>query len=91
MSTTAYATGLVCGLGLDGSGPVGLWSLTAGDAGELDVATPLGGVGTTGSSTGGTAQVGVSRLGVFAAAQGTGAFVTSIKRLVLWARVPRVA
>ncbi len=91
MSATAYAAGLVCGVGLDGRGPVGLWSTTAGDAGELDGLTALGGLGTTGSSTGGTPQSGVSRLGVFAAAQGTGAFVVSMKRLVLWARVARVA
>ena len=90
MSTTAYAAGLVCGVGLDGRGPVGLWSTTIGDAGELDGLTAVGGLGTTGSSTGGTPQSGISRLGVFAVSSSAGTFTTSIKRLVLWARVPTV-
>ena len=87
VSSTDYTTGLVCGVGLDGSGPVGLWSTTAGDAGELDVLTAVGAVGAAGASSGGSPVQGVSRLGVFAA----GSFVVNIKRLVLWARVARVA
>ena len=90
-SSTAYATGLVCGSGLDGRGPVGLWSTTTGDAGELDTLTAVGGVGAAGASSGGSPVQGVSRLGVFAAASTTGSFAVSIKRLVLWARVARVA
>ena len=91
LSTTAYASGLVCGLGLDGRGPVGLWSTTADDLDELDTLTAVGGVGAAGASSGGSPVQGVSRLGVFAVASGAGSFVTSIKRLVLWARVARVA
>ena len=91
LSSTAYAAGLVCGIGLDGSGPVGIWSTTAGDAGELDGLTAVGGVGAAGAASGGSPVQGVSRLGVFAAASGAGSFVVSMKRLVLWARVARVA
>ena len=91
MSTTAYAAGRVCGIGLDGRDSVGLWSLNAGDLGELDTLTALGGVGTVGASNGGSPIAGTSRLGAFAAAQAAGSFVVSIKRLVLWARVARVA
>lgn len=91
LSATAYAAGLVTGLGLDGRGSVGLWSLNAGDADELDTLTAVGGVGAAGASSGGSPVQGVSRLGVFAAASAAGSFVVSIKRLVLWARVARVA
>ena len=91
LSSAAWASGLVCGLGLDGRGPVGLWSTTAGDAGELDTLTAVGGVGAAGASSGGSPVQGVSRLGVFAVASGAGSFAVSIKRLVLWARVARVA
>ncbi len=91
LSTTAYAAGLVCGLGLDGRGPVGLWSLTPGDTGELDTLTALGGIGTLGSFNAGTPIAGVSRLGVFAVSSSAGVFIVSVERLVLWARVARVA
>ncbi len=91
LSATAYASGLVCGLGLDGRGPVGLWSTTADDLDELDTLSAVGGVGGPGGSSGGSPVQGVSRLGVFAVASSAGSFVTSIKRLVLWARVARVA
>lgn len=91
MSTTAYATGLVCGIGLDGHGAVGLWSTTAGDLDVLDEATAVGGIGAPGASSGGSPVQGISRLGVFAAASTTGSFTVSIERLVLWARVARVA
>ena len=90
-SSTAYAAGLVCGLGLDGRGPVGLWSLNAGDAGELDNLTALGGIGAAGAAGAGTPIAGVSRLGVFAVSSSAGVFVVSVERLVLWARVARVA
>ncbi len=91
LSTTAYAAGLVTGLGLDGHGPLGLWSLNAGDAGDLDSLTAVGGVGAAGASSGGTPVQGVSRLGVFAVSSSAGVFVVSVERLVLWARVARVA
>jgi hypothetical protein len=91
LSTTAYASGLVCGLGLDGRGPVGLWSTTADDLDELDTLSAVGLIGAPGGSSGGSPVQGVSRLGVFAVASSAGSFVTSIKRLVLWARVARVA
>jgi hypothetical protein len=91
LSSTAYAAGLVCGLSLDGNGPAGLWSTTAGDAGSLDGLTAVGGVGTAGAASGGSPIQGVSRLGVFAVSQVAATFATSITRLVLWARVARVA
>ncbi len=91
LSATAYASGLVCGLGLDGRGPVGLWSTTADDLDELDTLSAVGGVGAAGGSSGGSPVQGVSRLGVFAAASSAGSFVVSVERLVLWARVARVA
>lgn len=91
LSSTAYAAGRVCGIGLDGRGPVSLWSLTSGDAGELDSLTALGGIGTPGSLNSGTPVAELSRLGVFAAASSPGSFVVSIKRIVLFARVARVA
>ena len=91
LSSAAYASGLVCGLGLDGRGPVGLWSTTNDDLEQLDTLTAVGGVGAAGASSGGSPVQGVSRLGVFAVASGAGSFVVSIKRLVLWARVARVA
>ena len=91
LNATAYAAGLVAGIGLAGDGARGFWSLTPGDAGELDVLTQVGAVGAPGGSEAGVAVAGVSRLGVFAAASTTGSFVVSIKRLVLWARVARVA
>jgi hypothetical protein len=91
LSSTAYAAGLVCGIGLDGRGAVGLWSTTADDLDELDTLSAVGGVGAAGASSGGSPVQGVSRLGVFAVASAAGSFVTSIKRLVLWVRVARVA
>lgn len=90
LSTTAYAAGLVCGLGLDGQGPAGLWSLNAGDIDALDALTAVSGVGVVGASSGGSPLANISRLGVFAVSSSAGVFVTSIKRLVLWARVPTV-
>lgn len=91
VSNTAYAAGRVCGIGLDGKGPVFLSSLNAGDAGALDAITPLGGIGTPGSQNAGTTVAEISKVGVFAVASGAGSFSVSIKRLVLWARVARVA
>lgn len=91
LNSTAYAAGLVAGIGLEGNGARGFWSLNPGDAGELDVLTQVGAVGAPGGSEAGTAIAGVSQLGVFAAASTTGAFVVSVERLVLWARVARVA
>jgi hypothetical protein len=91
LSATAYASGLVCGLGLDGRGPVGLWSTTADDLDELDTLSAVGLIGAPGGSSGGSPVQGVSRLGVFAVASSAGSFVVSIERLVLWARVARVA
>jgi len=90
LSSTAYAAGLVCGIGLDGNGPVGLWSLNAGDVGELDTIAALGSIGTSGGAFSGAPITGISRLGVFAVASGAGSFVASVERLVLWARVPTV-
>lgn len=91
VSSTAYAAGLVCGLSLEGTGSGGLWSLNAGDANELDVASIVGAVGSPGNNFGGSPVQGVSRLGVFAVSQLAATFATSITRLVLWARVARVA
>ena len=91
LNSTTYAGGLVCGLGMEGDAPRGYWSTNAGDAGELDTLTALGAVGAAGGGSGGTPVAGVSRLGVFAAANVAGSFVVSMKRLVLWARVARVA
>ncbi len=91
VSSTAYASGLVCGLGLDGRGPVGLWSTTADDLDELDTLSAVGGIGAAGASSGGSPVQGVSRLGVFAAAWSAGSLVVSVEGLVVWARVARVA
>ena len=91
VSSTAYAAGLVCGLSLEGSGSGGLWSLNAGDLDEMDVAAIVGAVGSPGNNSGGSPVQGVSRLGVFAASQLAATFSASITRLVLWARVARVA
>ena len=91
VSSTAYAAGLVCGLSLEGTGSGGLWSLNAGDLDELDAASVVGAVGSPGISSGGSPVQGVSRLGVFAASQLAATFAASITRLVLWARVARVA
>lgn len=91
VSSTAYAAGLVCGLSLEGSGSGGLWSLNAGDAGELDTLDVVGAVGSPGNNSGGSPVQGVSRLGVFAVSQLAATFSASITRLVLWARVARVA
>ena len=91
VSSTAYAAGLVCGISVDGRGPGGLWSLNAGDAGELDGLSVVGAVGSPGNNSAGSPVQAASRLGVFAASQLAATFVVSIKRLVLWARVARVA
>ena len=91
LNSTAYTAGRVAGLGMEGDAPRGFWSTTAGDAGELDTLTALGAVGAAGGGSAGTPVAGVSRLGVFAAANVAGSFVVSIKRLVLFARVARVA
>ncbi len=91
VSSTAYAAGLVCGLSLEGSGLGGLWSLDAGDLDELDTASVVGAVGSPGNSSGGSPVQGVSRLGVFCVSQLAATFTVSITRLVLWARVARVA
>lgn len=91
LNTTNYASGVLCGLSLDGASPRGIWSTTAGDADELDTLTPLGAVGFPGGSVSNVAVAPPTRFAVFAAASGAGAFVVSVKRLVLWARVARVA
>lgn len=91
VSSTAYAAGLVAGMSLEGTGSGGLWSLNAGDAGELDTLDVVGAVGSPGNNSGGSPVQGVSRLGVFAASQLAVVFPVSITRLVLWARVARVA
>ena len=91
ISSTAYAAGRVCGIGVDGRGQVGLWSLTAGDLDVLDEASAVGPLGLVGNSVTGTSVTTPSRFGVFAVSSSAGVFVTSIKRLVLWARVARVA
>ena len=91
LSATAYAAGLVAGMRLDGNDSVGLWSLNADDLDELDTLSAVGLIGAPGGSSGGSPVQGVSRLGVFAVASSAGSFAVSIKRLVLWARVARVA
>jgi len=91
LNATAYAAGLVAGMRLDGNDSAGLWSLNAGDAGELDTLSAVGLIGAHGGSSGGTTVAPMTRLGVFAAASAAGSFVVSVERLVLWARVARVA
>jgi hypothetical protein len=82
---------LVCGLSLEGSGSGGLWSLNADDLDELDTASVVGAVGSPGNNSGGSPVQGVSRLGVFCVSQLAATFTVNITRLVLWARVARVA
>jgi hypothetical protein len=91
LSATAYAAGLIAALSRDGTGGGGLWSLTVNDLDELDTLSILGSVGAPGGSASGTTIAPLTELGVFASANAAGAFVVSMKRLTLWARVARVA